>query len=330
MSLMRLPKRRRTAAAVRHARRFVSYEFVARGFHAAGHRSLDSPVSLRDDAGMRGKGLRRWLLVGSIVAFAACTKAKNATPESGSSGSAQHTVGAAPALPSNDQLEVVWDRTEPLCPRDKGPRKTSARLIGSWMRVIPQETGYAVQHRKPSKRSADHVIHVFDDAGALVDTIPGEKEPGSVLSFDTAAWYSAPCEEGACDGSRLRVIRSTSSIAAISRHRSGAWWPSTAGRERATSSPRTFPHRQSSLSMVIGSMSRARDTATCSPYHARAGSPASSSRHPAPIGRVTPRSGSTWTRRAYVGCARTHRTSVAASSSSHARCSRHPSSSGAS
>jgi hypothetical protein len=112
----------------------------------------------------------------------------------------------------------VWDYTEPFCPRDKGPRKTAAKQFGGWIRIVPQEVGYAVQRRKPASVANDgvgrHALHVFDDAGNVIETIPGDKDPGSVISFDAAAWYSAPCEEGTCDArgyghDLLRIDRAT-------------------------------------------------------------------------------------------------------------------------
>jgi len=155
------------------------------------------------------------VLVSGVAVFA-CAKGSNATPRpepAAGSGSAQRPAVAPPAKTGSgdDKLEVVWDRTEPLCPRDKGPRKTSARLIGVWIRVIPQEAGYALQYRKPK---AAHEINVFNDAETVIETIPGDKDPGSVLSFDSAAWYTAPCAEGTCDAAGfghdlMRVDRAT-------------------------------------------------------------------------------------------------------------------------
>jgi hypothetical protein len=45
-------------------------------------------------------------------------------------------------------------------------------------------------------------------------TIPGDTDPGSVISFDEAAWYTAPCEKGKCDRrgyghDLVRIDRST-------------------------------------------------------------------------------------------------------------------------
>jgi hypothetical protein len=152
----------------------------------------------------------------SSVALVACSKGSNATPRpdpAAGSGSAQHpAVAPSPKTGSgDDKLEVVWDRTEPFCPRDKGPRKTSARLIGVWIRVIPQEHGYALQYRKPK---AAHEINVFNEHESVIETIPGDKDPGGVISFDKAAWYTAPCAEGTCDAAGLghdlmRIDRAT-------------------------------------------------------------------------------------------------------------------------
>src|SRR4051812_47358104 len=140
------------------------------GFH------MEIVRGIRDDARMRCSRALMWsqVLVSS-VAVVACAKGSNATPRPGpaaGSGSAQHpAVAPSPKTGSgDDKLEVVWDRTEPFCPRDKGPRKTSARMIGVWIRVIPQEVGYALQYRKPK---AAYEINVFDDADKVIETIPG-------------------------------------------------------------------------------------------------------------------------------------------------------------
>jgi hypothetical protein len=159
---------------------------------------------------------RRLYVVVLGVAVAACAKDKNAVPSkdpaSGTGSAPRPGVAAAPG--PDDKLEVVWDYTEPLCPRDKGPRKTAARLIGTAIRAIPQEVGFAIQRRKPGNRPDDHLFGVYDDAGKRIEVIPGDKDPGSVISFDSAAWYHAPCAEGTCDArgyghDLLRVDRVT-------------------------------------------------------------------------------------------------------------------------
>ena len=146
------------------------------------------------------RGNRLWLGFVLGVVVAACTKDKNATPRteaSPASGSAQPPAVAPP--PPTDKLEVVWDYTKPLCPRDKGPRKTAALMTGNAIRIIPQEVGFAMQRRKFGGKPSEHAVYVHDETGKRIETIPGDKDPGSVISFDSTAWYSAPCEEGTCD-----------------------------------------------------------------------------------------------------------------------------------
>jgi hypothetical protein len=156
---------------------------------------------------------RRLYVVVLGVAVAACAQDKNAVPSKASGSGSASGPGVAASPGTDDKLEVVWDYTEPLCPRDKGPRKTAARMIGSAIRMIPQEVGFAMQRRKLGDRP-DHFVAVFDDAGNRIEVIPGDKDPGSVISFDSAAWYHAPCAEGTCDArgyghDLLRVDRAT-------------------------------------------------------------------------------------------------------------------------
>jgi hypothetical protein len=74
-------------------------------------------------------------------------------------------------------------------------------MTGSYFRIVPLEVGFAMHRRKPSKDPLDHAIYVHDAAGNRIEseTIPGDKDPVSVISFDTTSWYTAPCEEGTCD-----------------------------------------------------------------------------------------------------------------------------------
>src|ERR1044071_2921022 len=159
---------------------------------------------------------RRLYVVVLGVAVAACAQDKNALPSkepASASGSAARPGVAAPPG-ADDKLQVVWDYTEPLCPRDKGPRKTAARLIGTAIRTVPQEVGFAIQRRNPGNRPDDHFFAAYDDAGKRIEMITGDKDPGSVISFDSAAWYHAPCAEGpgaprGLGHELLRVDRST-------------------------------------------------------------------------------------------------------------------------
>lgn len=163
--------------------------------------------------------MRRGGLVLCVV-VAACTKDKGGvsrTEPSGGSESAPRPAVAAPPVPDG-KLEFVWDHTEPLCPRDKGPRKTSARMVGDWIRIVPQEIGFAVQRKRPDgKLPKDHAFHTYGPRGKFMKTIPGDTDPGSVISFDSEAWYSAPCEKGKCDRrgfghDLLRVDRKTAAV----------------------------------------------------------------------------------------------------------------------
>jgi len=147
-----------------------------------------------------------------VAALLACDKGEKKAPTDPPSVQAKPAPisVAPPSLAPSDGSDVQWDTDYPNCPRDKGPRKTAAKLIGTDGRIVPHERGYVWHYRRPK----EHAMQLFDADGNHLEKIPGALIPTSVISFDDVSWYVAPCEKGTCDargfGHELqRVDRST-------------------------------------------------------------------------------------------------------------------------